>query len=105
MASESTNSGISGNGAPGRTKQAMNLAARAGRWSAQHRKAAIWGWISFTVVALAIGAGAGTKTLENARSGVGESGRADRTADDAFPKYAEEMVLVQSRTATANDLS
>src|SRR4051812_13824119 len=82
-----------------------SLAARAGRWSAQHRKTAIWGWLAFTFVAFAIGAGAGTKTLDSAKSGVGESGRADRTVDDAFPKYAEEMVLVRSGKVRANDPS
>ena len=30
---------------------ANTFAARAGRWSAQHRKKAIWGWIAFVVVA------------------------------------------------------
>ena len=31
--------------------QSRNLAARAGRWSAQHRKTAILGWIAFVVLA------------------------------------------------------
>jgi RND superfamily putative drug exporter len=82
----------------------MNLAARAGRWSAQHRKLAIWGWLAFTVLTFAIGAGVGIKTLDSADSGVGESGRADRTVDDAFPKHAEEMVLVQNRRVNATNL-
>src|SRR5437764_56050 len=33
--------------------QTRTLAARAGHWSAQHRKAAIWGWIAFVLVAAA----------------------------------------------------
>ena len=56
-----------------------NLAARAGRWSAQHRKLAIWGWLGLVVLVFAIGSGAGTVTQENAQSGVGESGRASAT--------------------------
>ncbi len=28
-----------------------NFAARAGRWSAQHRKKAIFGWLAFVIVA------------------------------------------------------
>ena len=32
--------------------QTNTFAARMGRWSAQHRKTAIWGWIAFVVVAL-----------------------------------------------------
>ena len=33
----------------------MNIAARAGRWSANHRKTAIWGWLAFVLVALVVG--------------------------------------------------
>jgi RND superfamily putative drug exporter len=81
------------------------LAARAGRWSAQHRKKAIWGWLAFVVVAFAIGSAVGTETQTNAQSGVGESGRAARTVEDAFPKHEVEQVLVQSASATASDPS
>ncbi len=84
--------------------QSLNVAARMGRWSAQHRKTAIWGWLAFVIVAFLIGASVGTKTLDNAHSGVGESGRAARTVDAAFPKSADEMVLVQSATENANSL-
>ena len=65
-----------------------NLAARMGRWSAQHRKKAIWGWLAFVLLAFAIGGAVGTETQDTAQSGVGESGRAERTLDDAFPKHA-----------------
>jgi uncharacterized membrane protein YdfJ with MMPL/SSD domain len=85
-------------------RQSLNVAARMGRWSAQHRKTAIWGWLGFVIVAFMIGGSVGTKTLDNAHSGVGESGRAARTADAAFPKSADEMVLVQSATVDANSL-
>jgi RND superfamily putative drug exporter len=74
-----------------------NLAARAGRWSAQHRKAAIWGWVGFVVLALVLGGALGTQTLKDSESGVGESGRADKTLEAAFPTAAEETVLVQNR--------
>ena len=84
--------------------QSLNVAARMGRWSAQHRKTAIWGWLGFVIVAFLIGGSVGTKTLDNAHSGVGESGRAARTVDAAFPKSADEMVLVQSATENANSL-
>src|SRR5438874_9300796 len=88
-----------------RTGRPMNLAARMGRWSAQHRKKAIWGWLAFVVLAFAIGNAVGTKTQTTAQSGVGESGRAERTLDNAFPKHQVEQVLVQSSTTTANDAS
>ena len=77
-----------------------SLAARAGRWSAQHRKKAIWGWLAFALIALVVGNMLGTETQRAAQSGVGESGNAERTIDDAFPKHAEEQVLVQSSGAT-----
>ena len=87
------------------SKRAGNLAARAGRWSAQHRKKAIWGWLGCVVLAFAIGNAVGTKTQDAAQSGVGQSGRAARTIDNAFPKHQVEQVLVQSNNATATDAS
>ena len=85
-------------------EQSLNVAARMGRWSAQHRKTAIWGWLAFVIVAFMIGSAVGTRTLDNAHGEVGESGRADRTVDAAYPKSADEMVLVQSATENANSL-
>src|SRR5947208_13519976 len=87
------------------TGRSMGLAARMGRWSAQHRKKAIWGWLAFVLLAFAIGGAVGTKTQTTAQSGVGESGRAASTIDNAFPKHQVEQVLVQSSTTTANDAS
>src|SRR5438093_13410207 len=80
-----------------------NLAARAGRWSAQHRKKAIFGWLGFVIVAFAIGGAVGTNTLDQADSGVGESGTASKAVDDHFPKQADESVLVQSKKLVATD--
>jgi uncharacterized membrane protein YdfJ with MMPL/SSD domain len=84
-------------------RRSRGLAARAGRWSARHRKTAIWGWIAFVFAAVAIGGAVGTKTLGNDEAGVGESGRADHTLSDAFPKSAGEIVLVQARGSGAAD--
>jgi uncharacterized membrane protein YdfJ with MMPL/SSD domain len=81
-----------------------NVAARMGRWSAQHRKIAIWGWLGFVLVAFAIGNAVGLRTADDAHLGVGQSGRADLAVDAAFPKSADEMVLVQSPTASADSL-
>jgi uncharacterized membrane protein YdfJ with MMPL/SSD domain len=86
-------------------KQTRSIAARAGRWSATHRKTAIWGWLAFVVVAFAIGGAVGTNILQADQLGVGESGRADQTIEGAFPRSADELVLVQSDTATATDPS
>jgi uncharacterized membrane protein YdfJ with MMPL/SSD domain len=41
-------------------ERSNNLAARMGRWSARHRKKAIFGWLAFVVVSIAIGAVVGT---------------------------------------------
>src|SRR3954451_10315843 len=82
-----------------------NLAARMGRWSAQHRKKAIWGWLACVILAFAIGGAVGTKTQDAAQSGVGESGAAERAIDNGFPKHQVEQVLIQSENATATDAS
>jgi uncharacterized membrane protein YdfJ with MMPL/SSD domain len=47
--------------------QRSNLAARAGQWSAQHRKAAILGWLAFVAVAVVLGGAVGTKHPGRAR--------------------------------------
>jgi hypothetical protein len=62
-----------------------NIAARAGRWSAQHRKKAIFGWMAFVIASLVIGGALGVNTLSDEDSGLGESGRADKTLHDSFP--------------------
>ena len=82
-----------------------NLAARAGRWSAQHRKKAIFGWLAFVILAVVIGGSVGTRTLTDEEYGIGESGRADTVARDNFPEQEGESVLVQSRAngARPND--
>src|SRR3954464_3432513 len=82
-----------------------NLAARMGRWSAQHRKKAIWGWLGLVILAFAIGGAVGTETQTAAQSGVGESGDAARTLDDSFPKPQVEQVLIQNDSVTATDRS
>ena len=81
-----------------------NLAARAGRWSTQHRKKAIIGWLVFVVLAVFVGGSVGTNTLNDDNSGVGESGRLDKITGKAFPDEAGESILVQSRNgARQND--
>jgi len=71
------------------------FAARAGRWSAQHRKTAIWGWLGFVVLALVIGNVVGFKS-STTNTYVGDSGKADKILDDGFPDKAHESVLVQA---------
>ena len=79
-----------------------NIAARAGRWSAQHRKTAIFGWLGFVLVALALGMSAG-QVKQTDTGGPGESGRASAAVDRAFPKQVEEQVLVQKKDQATSD--
>jgi uncharacterized membrane protein YdfJ with MMPL/SSD domain len=84
-----------------RTPQHSNLAARMGRWSAGHWKAATFGWLGLVVVAFAIGGQVGTKQVDPNTAGPGESGRMDRILDSGFKLPANESVLIQSRSARA----
>jgi uncharacterized membrane protein YdfJ with MMPL/SSD domain len=78
--------------------QPRNLAARAGRWSATHRKTAIIGWILFVVLATLIGGKVGQKNLEPSAMGNGESKRGDMIIDKAgFPETIGERVLIQGK--------
>ena len=49
-----------------------------------------------------LGGTVGTKTLDYAESGVGESGHADRVVYHSFPQRSEEGVLIQSKTDRAD---
>ena len=84
--------------------QPRNLAARAGRWSATHRKTAILGWILFVVLATVVGGNIGQKNLEQAASGNGESKRGSMIIDDAgFANTVGERVLVQGKGSVKAD--
>ena len=80
-----------------------NLAARAARWSARHRRTAILGWLAFVIAAAVGGGSLGLNTFAWQENGPGESGRADKAIYDAFPQAASEMVLIQSTRADATD--
>ena len=75
-----------------------NLAASAGRWSAQHRKTAILGWILFVVLATVVGGTVGLNEIDESASGSGESKRGDMIVEAAgFPEKAGEQVLIQGK--------
>ena len=77
-----------------------NIASRAARWSARHRRAAILGWIAFVVLSLGIGGAVGTQNIADEDHGTGESRTAERIlADAGFPDDASEQVFIQ-RAAT-----
>src|SRR3954451_12670737 len=76
--------------------QPHNLAARAGRWSAQHRKTAILGWIMFVVLATVLGGKVGQNSLDGSARGAGESKRGDMIVKAAgLADQSREQVLVQ----------
>ena len=80
----------------------MNIAGRAGRWSALHWKTATLGWIALVICAVAVGNLAGTVKLTNSEQSVGASARAETILNQGgFRDHASESVLVQSRGLTA----
>ena len=84
--------------------QSRNLAARAGRWSAQHRKTAILGWIAFVVLAAVLGGKVGLNDIDESAQGNGESKRGDMIVEAAgFPEQAGEQVLVQGKGTVGAD--
>src|SRR4051812_38696197 len=89
-------------GAPVQKKQ--NLAARAGQWSAQHRKKAIFGWLAFVIVATLIGGNIGTKTIPQDEDGVvGQAHQAAQTVKSHYPQTAAEQVFIHSKTGSTTD--
>jgi RND superfamily putative drug exporter len=81
-----------------------NIAARAGRWSAEHWKTAVSAWVAFCVVAIALGSVAGTRMLKQADTAAGGTHKAEQILKRAgFTDRAGESVLVQSTTQTVRD--
>jgi uncharacterized membrane protein YdfJ with MMPL/SSD domain len=82
-----------------------NLTARIGRWSAQHRKKAIFGWLAFVAVSLVIGFNlVPQKEIDNkTAAGPGESGQAAEVLNDAFRNASGEQVLVQSKELSVSE--
>jgi len=84
--------------------RSTNIAARMARWSAHHRKIAIFGWLGCVIAVFAIGNFVvGQKLIVFETSGPGESGRANEIIYNDFKQPAGESVLVQSETLTASD--
>jgi uncharacterized membrane protein YdfJ with MMPL/SSD domain/pimeloyl-ACP methyl ester carboxylesterase len=83
------------------TRGPANFTARAARWSAAHRKAAVLGWLAFVIVTFMIGHAAGMETLKSAEVGNGQSRLADQTLAQQFPSQRSgEVVLFESRAGT-----
>jgi uncharacterized membrane protein YdfJ with MMPL/SSD domain len=79
--------------------QSQNLASRAARWSAGHRKTAIFGWLAFVIAATVIaGMVGGQKKIADEDYGNGSSKVADKAIAAAdFRDAAEEQVLIQGK--------
>ena len=87
-------------------KHSNNVAARMGRWSAEHRKAAIFGWLAFVIVAVALGTGVGLKQIDSSNGNVGQAHTADQILTHAGFKQAgplTEIVVIQSKQRTVSD--
>ncbi len=87
-------------------KRSNNVAARMGRWSANHWKTAVFGWLAFVVASVVIGGAVGTKYLEQDDLAVGEAATANKIVEAGFPQSPDEqseIVLIQSKTLTADD--
>jgi uncharacterized membrane protein YdfJ with MMPL/SSD domain len=85
-------------------KTSYNLAARMGRWSAQHRKAAIFGWLGLVAATFLLGMVVGTKKLDFNDTGAGETARAQSVLKHhGFTQPAGEAVLIASTTLTSSD--
>ncbi len=86
-------------------KDSKNVAARMGRWSARHRKTAIFGWLAFVVASFAIGIAIPMQTIDETDWNVGEARKGDHIIRDGGFALDEqsEFVLVQSDTKTVDD--
>jgi uncharacterized membrane protein YdfJ with MMPL/SSD domain len=83
------------------TPQKHHLAARMARWSAHHRKIAIFGWLGLVIVLFAISIAMPMEAIVTETSGPGESGRADTILYEDFKQPAGESVLIQHATLKA----
>jgi uncharacterized membrane protein YdfJ with MMPL/SSD domain len=84
--------------------QSTNLASRAARWSAGHRKTAIFGWLAFVLIATVMAGMVGQKTIADEDYGNGSSKVADQAIARAnFRDSAEEQILVQAKGSLKAD--
>src|SRR4051812_34423382 len=91
-------------------KHSKGLAARMGRWSANHWKTAVFGWLALVLISVFVGIAVGTKEIKQTDTTVGESHTADKIISDAGFAVDEngesteelgEMVIIQSKTLDA----
>jgi len=85
------------------TYKSNNLAARMGRWSANHWKTATFGWLAFVLVVFALGGMAGTKSIDQNEPGPGESGRMENILDEGFKQPVGESVLIENTSLAVDN--
>jgi putative drug exporter of the RND superfamily len=69
--------------------QPRNVTARAVRWSARHRRKAIFGRLAFVPAATVIGAGVGMNTIDHQDQDVGQVRHADQLLKQAGSKEVQ----------------
>jgi RND superfamily putative drug exporter len=87
-------------------KPAGGIAARAGRWSARHKKTAIFGWFALVALSLVFGGSVVREEPTTAQQFNGESRAAEEIREEAgFPEQDRpiETILVQSKQHTVDD--
>src|SRR5450759_3011691 len=87
-----------------RTMEKTNLAGRAGRWSADNWKKALFGWLAFALIAIVVGSTVGTRMAGDELSSPGEAGRAEKMLSQAdFQGPPVENLLLQSSELKVTD--
>jgi uncharacterized membrane protein YdfJ with MMPL/SSD domain len=82
----------------------LNVAARAGRWSANNWKKAFFGWLVIALAALVVGMAVGHKQIADSETASGEAAKAQRILEQAgFKAPATESVLIHSKSSTVDD--
>jgi anti-anti-sigma factor len=79
------------------------LAARAADWSSRHRKKAIFGWLAFVFVGIALIGGLGIQEIASEDLGSGDSKKANQLLADRFPDRSGEQVFFQGRGGVTPD--
>jgi hypothetical protein len=78
--------------------ESVNLAGRAGRWSASHWKTAAFGWIALAIIAVVVGGAVGARQMEQWGVTNGESRRAAQILDQGnFDIPARESISSSRR--------
>jgi uncharacterized membrane protein YdfJ with MMPL/SSD domain len=79
----------------------LNLAGRVGKWSAENWKKALFGWLVFAAVAMALGTVFGHVQMKDSQAASGETARALKLLEQSnFKQPAVEIVLIHNARYT-----